>query len=144
MLNSRDGARACAEGFWVRRGGLRAALQPLLRSSSNIIVCTEGAPRLSEVLADISKASSFIIVLGDDAGLSAASHVEIDEAAREHSARVFAASLGPTELLASAAITLVHAVLDDALGASGTRKEWRRQGSFPACEACNQCNQPII
>lgn len=153
-LNSRAGARACAEGFWVRRGALAAALEAALTicplgSAALVCVCTEGAPPLASLHelvtatatatenATATATTAFVFILGDDAGLTPANLADIAATAAARGARCVAVSLGPTELLASAAITLIHAILDEKIGASDTGKDWRRAGTTTACRACN-------
>lgn len=154
ILNSRLGSRACAEGFWVRRGGLSTAINAVLvkhdEGETIVCICREGAQPLQQFLQELPSSSSsspsinYIFILGDDAGLKPEYLSDIETTVnntQNTSCRLVTVSLGPSELLASAAITLVHAALDNALGASGTEKDWRRQGGVVVV---NQSQPPLL
>lgn len=133
-LNSREGSRACCEGLRVLRGGLGALVEhvtELAGASPVLLIATQGATPISVVLAqEAARATGFLILLGDDAGLSGEMLSEVAAA----TVRSRAVGLGPTELLASAAITLVHAALDDVFGPSSDRV--RHYDEKIVCRVC--------
>ena len=127
-LNSLAGRRGCCTGFWVSRGGLRAAvLRACARSGGApaVIILAQGAPPLEPQLGALAAAgaTSIVVLLGDDAGWEGGLEAEAAAAAEEAGAALLLrASLGPTELLASACITIAHYALDVRLGGSATEK----------------------
>lgn len=133
-LNSRQGSRACCTGLRVLRGGLIAVineLSSLAGSSPVLLIATQGATPISVVLAqEASRATGFLILLGDDAGLTDVMLSHVAAVA----VRSRAVGLGPTELLASAAITLIHAAFDNVFGPSSERV--RQYDEKIVCRVC--------
>jgi hypothetical protein len=127
-LNSLTGRRGCCAGFWLSRGGLRAAvLRACARSGGApaVLILAQGAPPLEPQLGALATAgaTSIVVLLGDDAGWEGGLEAEAAAAAEEAGAALLLrAALGPTELLASACITIAHYVLDVQLGGSATEK----------------------
>jgi tRNA pseudouridine-54 N-methylase len=67
--------------------------------------------------------TALIILLGDNEGLTGEHEAEAERALRACGVPVARASLGPTELLASQAITILHYELDRAVGGSAVAKK---------------------
>jgi hypothetical protein len=119
-------------GFWLQPGGLDAALHRLITlGGSNPVVfqLEEGAPPLEGVLHSLLTASnsrdppptSYIVLLGDNEGLSKEQEAQVSSALTS-SHTLIRVGLGGTELLASQCITIVHYLLDAALGPSDCTK----------------------
>ena len=129
-LNSLEGRRGCCQGFWLARGGLRAAVlracsAPLSGGAPAVLLLAQGAPPLEPQLAALAAAgaTALVVLLGDDAGWEGGLEAEAAAAAAEGGAvALLRASLGPMELLASACITITHYVLDVQVGGSATGK----------------------
>ena len=148
--NSLAGRRGCCAGFWLSRGGLREAVlracsAPLSGGAPAVLLLAQGAPPLEPQLGALAttRATSLVVLLGDDGGWEGGALADAEAAAREGGAvAVLHASLGPTELLASACITITHYVLDARLGGSATAKPApppEGGGAVPGADAPRPC-----
>jgi len=127
-LNSLEGKRGCCMGFWLSEGGIVRALERLVSLGGPQpvgLLLEEDAPPLHHVVSELLSTvvpSSYIIVLGDNEGLTGDMG---DTCKRTFSAigvPLIRVGLGATELLSSQCLTIVQYVLDGALGASPVGK----------------------
>lgn len=92
-----------------------------------VFLLEEGAPPLEGVLNSLTASdswdpppTSYIVLLGDNEGLSKEQDAQVSSALTSHA--LIRVGLGGTELLASQCITIVHFLLDAALGPSTCTK----------------------
>lgn len=113
-------------GVHLGLGGLRAALEELAVQGPRpvCLLLTEGADSLESVLPQllVARPTSFIVVAGDNDGLMDDQVVLVDAVMEERGVLVVRVGLGGSELLASQCLTIVHYLLDRALGASDVNK----------------------
>ena len=129
LMNSLDGKRGCCMGFWLEEGvGMFRAMGRLLHPSIGgtspiLLLLEEGAPPLQGVLAELSPVpSSFLIVVGDNEGLTRELEVEIEAAVAAFGVPLRRCGLGGSELLASQCCTIVNFCMDTVLGPSSCQK----------------------
>jgi hypothetical protein len=132
QLNSIAGKRGCCQGLHVGIGGFEQALLDFADGVTAgarpfCIVLQERSESLQHVLPRVlaltdARPTAFVIVLGDQEGLTPDQQRSIDGALASRGVPVVRASLGPTELLASQAIVITHYLLDTALGSSDVSK----------------------
>jgi tRNA pseudouridine-54 N-methylase len=132
QLNSIEGKRGCCQGLYVGIGGFEQALLDAADGAAGgarpfCIVLQERSEGLQLALPRAlaltdKQPTAFVIVLGDQEGLTPDQERSIDCALASRGVPVVRASLGPTELLASQAIVIAHYLLDMALGSSDVSK----------------------
>jgi hypothetical protein len=110
-----DGSRNGDTGMGATARTEAAAASPPRKVRSLVLVLDEAAPMIDDPDAgwlDLAKENGVVILLGDNRGLNAEEEEGLVKMEQEGVATVVKVSLGPTPLLASQCIVLVHHYLD--------------------------------